>query len=145
MLAKLKAATFEVLETMLYLFPESLEDDEAMPSRGPYLRSWVGIAGPQSIRIGLLVPQSLARKMAANFLGVGEEEIYKPEMEDVLKETTNMMAGAFLSKLEASTAFNLQTPQAEWLEAEAKQKKTPTNRLRFDVDDELMELFVEKG
>jgi len=145
MLEKLKAATFEVLETMLYLFPESLEDGEVMPARGPFLRSWVRIIGPQPLRIGLVVPQSLARKMAANFLGTTEEEIYKPEMEDVLKETTNMMAGAFLSKLEASAAFNLQTPEAEWLEPAEKQKKTPTHRLRFDVDDELMEMFVEKG
>jgi chemotaxis protein CheY-P-specific phosphatase CheC len=145
MLAKLKAVTFEVLETMLYLFPESLEDGEVVPSKGPYLRSWVAITGPQSIRIGLVVPQSLARKMAANFLGTGEEEIYQPEMEDVLKETTNMMAGAFLSKMEASAAFKLQTPEARWLTAEEQKGKTPSNRLRFEVDEELMELFVEKG
>lgn len=145
MLTKLKAVTFEVLETMFYLFPESLEEGEMVSSRGPYLRSWVAIAGPQSIRIGLLVPQSLARKMTANFLGTGEEEIYQPEMEDVLKEITNMMAGAFLSKMEASPAFKLQTPEAHWLTAEEKPKKTPSNRLRFEVDEELMELFVEKG
>jgi len=145
MLANLKAVTFEVLETMYYLFPESLEEGEVVPSQGPYLRSAVTIAGPQSIRIGLVVPESLARKMAANFLGTGEEEIYQPEMEDVLKETTNMMAGAFLSKMEASPAFKLQTPKAEWLATEEKKKKTPANRLRFEVDDELMEMFVEKG
>jgi chemotaxis protein CheY-P-specific phosphatase CheC len=130
---------------MYYLFPESLEEGEVVPSQGPYLRSAVTIAGPQSIRIGLVVPESLARKMAANFLGTGEEEIYQPEMEDVLKETTNMMAGAFLSKMEASPAFKLQTPKAEWLATEEKKKKTPANRLRFEVDDELMEMFVEKG
>lgn len=145
MLAKLKAVTFEVLETMLYLFPESLEDGEVVPSRGPYLRSWVAIAGPQSIRIGLVVPQSLARKMTANFLGTEEDEVYEREMEDVLKETTNMMAGAFLSKMGASAAFKLQTPEAQWLAAEEKKKTPGSNRLRFEVDDELMELFVEKS
>lgn len=146
MLSKLKAVTFEVLETMYYLFPESLEDGEVMPTKGkgPYLRSWVAIAGPQSIRIGLQVPQSLARKMAANFLGTGEEEIYQPEMEDVLKETTNMMAGAFLSEMGASAAFKLLTPEAQWLAVEEKKKKTPPHRLRFEVDEELLELFVEK-
>lgn len=145
MLAALKLATFEVLETMFYLFPESLEEGEAAPARAPFLRSWVTIAGPQSICIGLQVPQSLARKMAANFLGTDEEEISLAQMEDILKETTNMMAGAFLSKLEASGAFKLRTPEAEWLTAEEKEKRTPANRLRFDVDDELMELFVKKG
>ena len=145
MLSNLKAATFEVLETMFYLFPETLEDGEVLPARGPFLRSWVTIAGPQSICMGLQVPQSLARKMAANFLGTEEEEISQPEMEDILKETSNMMAGAFLSKMEASGAFKLQTPEAQWVKTDEKQKKTPVNRLRFDVDDELMELFVKKG
>ena len=145
MLSNLKAATFEVLETMFYLFPESLEEGEALPARGPFLRSWVTIAGPQPLCIGLQVPQSLARKMAANFLGTDEEEISQPEMEDILKETTNMMAGAFLSKMEASGAFKLQTPEAQWVKTDEKPEKPPVNRLRFDVDDELMELFVKKG
>lgn len=145
MLAKLKAVTFEVLETMYYLFPETLEEGEVVPAKGPFLRSWVTINGPQSIRIGLQVPQSLARKMAANFLGTEEAGISKAEMEDILKETTNMMAGAFLSKMEASGALKLQTPEARWLDTADKNQKSPANRLRFDVDDELLELFVEKG
>ena len=145
MLAKLKAVTFEVLETMYYLFPETLEEGEVVPARGPFLRSWVNIVGPQSFRIGLLVPQSLARKMAANFLGTNEEEFSQPELEDILKETANMMAGAFLSKMDASGAFKLQTPEAQWLAAEEKGKRNPANRIRFEVDEELMELFVEKG
>lgn len=145
MLAKLKAATFEVLETMFYLFPESLEGGETLRSRGPFLRSSVTIAGPQAIRIGLQVPQSLARKMAANFLGAEEVEISQPEMEDILKETTNMIAGSFLSKLEASAAFKLQTPLIQVLGAKEKNKKEPEKSLRFEVDEEVMELFVEKG
>ncbi|MFZ5452941.1 MAG: chemotaxis protein CheX [Thermodesulfobacteriota bacterium] len=145
MLSNLKAATFEVLETMFYLFPESLEEGEVVPVQGPFIRSWVTIAGPQSICIGLQVPQSLARKMAANFLGTAEEEISKSAMEDICKETTNMMAGAFLSRMGASGAFKLKTPEAHWVTAEAKNNNKPVNRLRFDVDNELMELFVKKG
>ncbi len=145
MLAKLKVATFEVLETMFYLFPESLEEGETLRSRGPFLRSSVTIAGPQSIRIGLQVPQSLARKMAANFLGATEVEISQAEMEDILKETTNMLAGSFLSKLEASAAFKLQTPLVQWLSAEEQKKKEPEKSLRFEVEEEVLELFVEKG
>ncbi len=145
MLAKLRSVTFEVLETMFYLFPESLEEGGLIPTHGPFLRSTVTVTGPQSIRIGLQVPQSLARKMAANFLGATEEEISQPEMEDILKETTNMLAGAFLSKLEASGAFKLQTPQAQWLSAEERKRKAPANSLRFEVEEELLELFVEKG
>ncbi len=145
MLAKLKAATFEVLETMFFLFPESLEEGEILRSRGPFLRSSVTIAGPQSIRIGLQVPQSLARKMAANFLGANEDQISQEQLEDILKETSNMLAGSFLSKLEASAAFKLQTPVVQWLSAEDQKKRKLEKSLRFDVEEELLELFVEKG
>ncbi len=145
MLAKLKAATFEVLETMFFLFPESLEEGEILRSRGPFLRSSVTIAGPQSIRIGLQVPQSLARKMAANFLGTDEDQISQEQLEDILKETSNMLAGSFLSKLEASAAFKLQTPVVQWLSAEDQKKRKLEKSLRFDVEEELLELFVEKG
>jgi CheY-specific phosphatase CheX len=145
MLAKLKAATFEVLETMFYLFPERLEEGDPLRSRGPFLRASVTIAGPQSLRIGLQVPKKLARIMAANFLGTTEEEISQLEMEDILKETTNMLAGSFLSKLEASAAFQLQTPQVRWLSAEEQKTPMPTKNLRFEVDEEVLELFVEKG
>jgi len=130
---------------MFYLFPESLEEGEILRSRGPFLRSSVVIAGPQSIRIGLQVPESLARKMAANFLGITEAEISQPEMEDILKETSNMLAGSFLSKLEASAAFKLQTPLVQWLSVEEQKKKEPEKNLRFEVEEEVLELFVEKG
>jgi CheY-specific phosphatase CheX len=129
---------------MFYLFPESLEEGEILRSRGPFLRSSVTIAGPQAISISVQVPQSLARKMAANFLGTDEEEISQPEMEDILKETANMLAGSFLSKLEASAAFKLLTPTVQMLAAPEKNKKDPDKRLRFEVEEEVMELFVEK-
>ena len=145
MLAKLKAATFEVLETMFFLFPESLEEGEMLRSPGPFLRSSVIIAGPQSIRIGLQVPQTLARKMAANFLGTDEAEISAAQMEDILKETSNMLAGSFLSKLEGATALKLQTPVIESLSAAEKKNRETGKSLRFEVEEEVLELFVEKG
>lgn len=144
MLAKLRAATFEVLETMFFLFPEGLEEDESLRTQGPFICTWVSISGPQPLRLGMIAPQSLARKMAANFLGTQEDAVFKPEMEDVLREVTNMTAGSFLSKLEASSAFHLQTPHARWLTPEEEKQKRPANRLRFDVDGELLELFVER-
>jgi CheY-specific phosphatase CheX len=66
-------------------------------------------------------------------------------MEDILKETTNMIAGSFLSKLEASAAFKLQTPLIQALAVPQKNKKEVEKRLRFEVEEEVMELFVEKG
>jgi hypothetical protein len=83
--------------------------------------------------------------MAANFLGTSEEEISQAEMEDILKETINMLAGSFLSKLEASAAFKLQTPLIQILSDEERKKKEPAKSLRFEVEEEVLELFVGKG
>jgi hypothetical protein len=47
--------------------------------------------------------------------------------------------------LEASAAFKLQTPLIQALAAPQKNKKEVEKRLRFEVEEEVMELFVEKG
>jgi hypothetical protein len=136
--------TFEVLETMFFLFPESVEED-ALQLQGPCLQAWVPVNGPQTFRLGLTVTQNLARIMATNFLGTTEKEISKERMEDVLKETANMMGGAFLSRLQASQAFHLLVPQARWVSLKDTPEKPSPHRLLFEVEEEALEIFIEKG
>lgn len=144
MLANLKAVTFEVLETMFFLFPEAVEDTD-LQAQGRCLQAWVPVSGPQTFRLGLLVTENLAKQMAANFLGSTEAEISSERMEDILKETANMMGGAFLSRLQASQAFNLQVPEARWVTVKESTGKTNPNRMVFEVEEEAMEIFIEKG
>lgn len=143
MLTSLKAATFEVLETMFFIFPESLEETADL-LHGPGLRAWVPVEGPKNFRVGLTVPLPLAREMAANFLGVEKDEVPPDSLEDVLKETANMVAGAFLTQERVPETFQLQPPQALSLNLDDQNWQENSHHLLLAVEDAGLEVFLEK-
>jgi hypothetical protein len=143
MLENLKAATFEVLETMFFVFPESLEDAAEL-FHGPGLRAWVPVEGPKNFRIGLTVSLPLAREMAANFLGVEKDEVPPDKLEDVLKETANMVAGNFLTREQVPEDFMLKLPQALRLDLDSQDWQDNSRHLLLAVEDSGLEVFLEK-
>lgn len=143
MLTSLKAATFEVLETMFFIFPESLEETADL-FHGPGLRAWVPVEGPKNFRVGLTVPLPLAREMAANFLGLEKDEVPPDSLEDVLKETANMVAGAFLTQERVPETFQLQPPQALSLNLDDQNWQENSHHLLLAVEDAGLEVFLEK-
>jgi CheY-specific phosphatase CheX len=143
MLESLKAATFEVLETMFFIFPESLDDAISL-FHGPGLRAWVPVEGPKNFRVGLTIPESLAREMAANFLGMEKEDVSPERMEDVVKETANMVAGSFLTKEHVPGAYNLKPPQALRLDLDSRDWQETPHHLLLAIEDAGVEVFLEK-
>jgi hypothetical protein len=143
MLESLKAATFEVLETMFFIFPESLEEAATL-FHGPGLRAWVPVEGPKSFRVGLTVPLPLALEMAANFLGLEKDEIPSEKLDDVLKETANMVAGSFLTQEQVPEAFHLKPPQALRLNLDDQDWQENSHHLLLAVEDSGLEVFLEK-
>ena len=143
MLETLKAATFEVLETMFFIFPENLEEANSL-FHGPGLRAWVPVEGPKNFRVGLTLPETLAREMAANFLGLEKDEVSADGMEDVVKETANMVAGNFLSKEHVPEAYNLKPPQALRLDLDAQDWQENPHHLLLAIEDAGLEVFLEK-
>jgi hypothetical protein len=145
MVKSLKAATFEVLETMFFIFPETLEEAAEL-LHGPGLRAWVSVEGPKNFRVGLTVPLSLAQEMAANFLGLElEKEEFPPDkLEDVLKEAANMMAGNFLSREQVPQEYNLLPPQSLQLDLDSQDWQENSHHLLLAVEDAGLEVFLEK-
>lgn len=143
MLESLKAATFEVLETMFFIFPESLEETDDL-FHGPGLRAWVPVEGPKNFRVGLTVPLPLAREMAANFLGLEKDEVPPERLDDVLKETANMVAGSFLAQEQVPQDFHLKTPQALRLNLDDQDWQDNSHHLLLAVEDVGLEVFLEK-
>lgn len=143
MLDNLKAATFEVLETMFFVFPESLEEAAGM-FHGPGIRAWVPVDGPQRFRVGLTVPLPLAREMAVSFLGLEKDDLTPQQVEDAVKEAANMVAGNFLGKEEASSAYNLEPPQALGLDLDSQAWHHNSHHLLMAVEDLGLEVFLEK-
>ncbi len=143
MLENLKAATFEVLETMYFLFPESLEEATVF-FHGPGLRAWVPVEGPKNFRVGLTVSLPLAREMAANFLGLEKDEVSPDKLEDMLKETANMVAGSFLTREQVPEAFNLKQPQILRLDLDGQDWQDNPHHILLAVEDDGLEVFLEK-
>ncbi len=143
MLENLKAATFEVFEGMFFLFPEPPLLEQPV-FRGMGVRAWVPVSGPRSFCVGLTVPQSLARKMAANFLGLTPSDLTPEQVQDAVQEGANMVAGSFLARERASAAFHLQPPQSRLVDLGSPHFRLSLNHLLLLVEDDGLEVFVEK-
>jgi CheY-specific phosphatase CheX len=144
MLESLKAATFEVLETMFFLFPENPPDDAEL-FHGSGVKAWVPVKGPKNFRIGLTVPLSLAREMAANFLGLEKDDVAPDNIDDVVKETANMVAGTFLWKEQAPEGFHLGPPEVLHLDLDGLNRQKNANAILLVVDEAGLEVFLEKS
>lgn len=144
MIESLKAATFEVLETMFFLFPENPEDHADL-FHGPALKAWVPVKGPKNFQIGLMVPLELAREMAANFLGLEKDEVAPEKIDDVVKETANMVAGSFLWKEKAPGVFHLEPPEVLRLDLDGRKWQKKANSIVLVVEDVGLEVFMEKS
>jgi CheY-specific phosphatase CheX len=142
MLKTLRAATFEVLETMFFLLPESPEETEPYFT-GTGLRARVPVTGPKAFSVGLTVPLGLARYMGANFLGAFPDQLSQEMLDDVVRELANMVAGVFLRSSGASVAFQLLPPTLEHVELPGLGLPESPSRLFLEVSDFGLELFVE--
>jgi CheY-specific phosphatase CheX len=143
MLENLKAATFDVFETMFFLFPQSSEATEVRFADAAF-QAWVPIVGPKSCQVGLTVPLALAQKMAANFLGTGEDASSRDELEDMVREAANMVAGNFLSREQAPASFHMEPPRSRGLDGGTPPWRSRPHGLLFTVDDHALEIFLEK-
>ena len=142
-LESLKAATFEVMETMFFLFPETVERTADL-FQGPGLRAWIAVAGPRSFQVGLSLPVKMAQEMAANFLGLPEDEVPEDKLHDVVKEAANMVAGAFLTRQEVAPSFHLLPPEVQAINLENIQEQSNHDHLLFAVDDYGLEIFLKR-
>jgi len=127
---------------MFFIFPESLEEAATL-FHGSGIRAWVPVQGPKKFRIGLTMSLSLAREMAANFLGLEKDEVSPERIEDVVKETANMVAGSFLRREEAPGTFNLQPPEARPLDLDGEIWKGNAHNLLLAVEDSGLEVFLD--
>jgi hypothetical protein len=143
MLENLKAATFEVFETMFFLFPEAAVEVEVR-FQGPAFQAWSPITGPKSFKVGLTVPLALAQKMATNFLGLKEDGLPQEQLADMLRETVNMLAGDFLGREQASVAFHPEPPHSLQVDFADQKWRPHPNSLLFIVDDVGLEVFLAR-
>ena len=141
----LSQAFNEVMEGMLFMFPDSLEKDEAAVN-GSTLMASIRFSGHLNGDIKLTVQTGLCKEFAANMLGIesaDEESLQKSE--DALKEILNTVCGRFLTTLAGDEpVFNLSPPVVDEIDSELwKEIKEKNDTLCFNVEEEPVLVLVD--
>ncbi len=151
----------KVFETMFYLsieIPEEVEGTE--PSKGkppqiigepgeesplPFLRSKIGFQGKNSGKIRLCIPYDLARRLAANFMGVEQNELSESQVLDMAGELNNMLAGNLFSLLDKTNGYQLTVPVTDRIaNLETKDKNDSSAViLNFNIDNQRLKLSIQ--
>ena len=106
----------EVLDAMYFTTvldsgPQEMAAED-LPETGAPVAFSLRFAGDVSGSFGLLLDESTARKLAANFLGEDESSISSIEVGEVAGELANMLCGSVMSRVEGEHKFVLSHPEA---------------------------------
>jgi len=127
-------AVFEVFEKMYYIFLEPVEK-KALGIDFPAVE--IGFSGILTGGIIARFPRELSMMMAANALGMDEQEMTEQILEDCRKECLNMLCGNFLQKHDANTLFHMTLPivvVGEGRSESADQRQIHKLYLNFESD-----------
>lgn len=102
--------TTGVFERFAFMFVEEPEEN-SLEWRGDYLFSTITFEGPSKGALSVMAPEPLCRELAANVLGVDEDDADDAITEDALKELSNIILGELVAELFGTEAvFNLTVP-----------------------------------
>ena len=114
LLKAIKISIFEVLETMFFtpvdivsgVGKESAKIDEpdVLAVRLDFKGTGVGF-------FLLQMPQSLARALSSDFLGIDSDKLTDKDVAGTVQEMVNMLAGNTLSHYDAAVVFDLAVPE----------------------------------
>jgi len=127
------------METMFFLPVQFLDGrrsiQEWFSGEDKVMEAFIDFEGPRSGRVFLLVPDPTVNEMAANFLGLDEDEVSEEHAQDTLKETINMMTGRMLSIADRKARCALRIPRfaGEWNSADPEKGKSSGVLLLFET------------
>lgn len=128
----------DVLEKLAFMFAEAPDDTEAPEIPAHCVRTGIDFTGIQTGSLSLIVPQALCPEIAANMLGVEEEdELAEERAIDALKELLNVTCGHVLTRLASEEAvFDLSVPSVNKLDlAGWEERSRDPDTLILVVDD----------
>ena len=140
-----------VFETMFFVFlePDTPDSGDPQPSLWSPNEQWLscrlGFKGNLRGDLRLLLPFSLARDLATNFLGL-EEEASEQQVIDMAKELTNMICGNLFSRYDRVQGYALTIPEAEIIGVgESADPGSSPERLRLDflAEDRMIRLEIQ--
>lgn len=111
----MRASIFEVLETMFFLPVEIHEcsrlNDAICVINEDVSKCRLNFSGKHSGAFILYIPNTLLRELIKNFLGMDKDNIQSDQMNGMIREITNMIAGNTLSRWNNHCVYNLQIPE----------------------------------
>ena len=101
----------KTLGTMFFAMPDLVSLDPGRPS-GELIAASLAFHGSAPGRFGLIASYSLAKNLAADFLGWDEaESLTEGRVTSVIGELANMICGAVLSEMKLAECFDLSSPK----------------------------------
>ena len=110
----MKDSISEILETMFFTPVEFSENQDLnvliRSQEEPVLSAQLIFHGPFGGNFSVFAPESLAKELAVNLLGLEGEDLDKEQTEATLKELLNMVAGKTFSLYDRQSVFDLGVP-----------------------------------
>lgn len=124
----------EILETMFFVFPESLPF-EAVPACSGLVASHVRITGPEfDCRLEFLAQSEFLNQVAMDFLGLEDASPDPAQCHDVLKEISNMVAGNLVNISDPEATLALGIPEMAGTDIESAALEGCQGRFAFQDD-----------
>jgi hypothetical protein len=106
----LRDAISEVLETMFFLCPEPANESQNGDG-GNEVVAQIRTKGENPLRLVVALPEPLLGTMAQNALGETDEPPSPAALRDVACEVANMIAGAYVNRLDTTKRSPLSVPE----------------------------------
>lgn len=139
----------DVFEKMAFMFGELVAKENLPPLDDSGYEAKMNFLGPCSGVVGLAVARSMCPVIAANVLGMDEDDGFVVERAlDALKEILNVICGQIVTSLAGEEpVFDLSVPQVSEIDTAAWQNLLNQEQsLAFIVDDEpvLLQFTMDK-
>jgi len=136
------SATSKTMEDMLFIaVMEHLDRGYEIPLDELVWTSLL-INDPVQGEIRLAMPKTLLTKFTCNIFAMDEEEVTQPQMDDILNELLNTIAGLFMTNLlEDNQEYKIGLPELGMDELPEVDSETIVWKLMTD-DEEPLQIFV---
>ena len=136
------SATSKTMEDMLFIaVMEHLDRGYEIPLDELVWTSLL-INDPVQGEIRLAMPKTLLTKFTCNIFAMDEEEVTQPQMDDILNELLNTIAGLFMTNLlEDNQEYKIGLPELGMDELPEVDSETIVWKLMTD-DEEPIQIFV---
>lgn len=111
LLKNLKTATFNVLEKMFFMLPDTEDELGSITLQGDDTATiYIGITGTPSYLISMIFEKSMLANMAQDLLGIESVDESDNIVEKCLSETANIIAGRFLLMFDETENRDISLP-----------------------------------